>query len=52
MPRSSDAGYGFYKEVEVSREEAGRLVAQAGKRGKAAVWRRSEVSVIDLTGED
>ena len=52
MPRTSDAGCGYFKEVEVSRDEADRLIAQAGGRGKAAIWRRSEVSVVDLTGED
>ncbi|KAI3393545.1 hypothetical protein diail_4136 [Diaporthe ilicicola] len=61
VPRTSDAGLGYFTEVEVTPEEAGRMVREDGlasssrtKRpgGGYRVWRQSEVSILDLTGED
>ncbi|KAI1780244.1 hypothetical protein F4818DRAFT_395067 [Hypoxylon cercidicola] len=61
MPRKSEPG--FFREVEVEVDEADDLLAKtkaqataaaprdiSGKR--ATVWRRSDISCIDLTGED
>ncbi|KAI0862455.1 hypothetical protein F4860DRAFT_113798 [Xylaria cubensis] len=59
VPRKSQPG--FFKEIDVSIDEADALkekyaVAAAAKSNnggrRAAVWRRSDVSCIDLTGED
>ncbi|KAI1084379.1 hypothetical protein F5B20DRAFT_524672 [Whalleya microplaca] len=58
VPRKSEPG--FFREVEVSVEEAeawqSSHAASTGGKGKrgagAAAWRRSDVSCIDLTGED
>ncbi|KAI1127990.1 hypothetical protein F5Y10DRAFT_183304 [Nemania abortiva] len=56
MPRKSQPG--FFREVDVSVDEADALreeyaAAAAGNAGRrAAVWRRSDVSCVDLTGED
>lgn len=57
VPRKSQPG--FFKEVDVSVDEADVLkeeyAAAAGGSGggrRAGVWRRSDVSYIDLTGED
>ncbi|KAI3327562.1 hypothetical protein HD806DRAFT_483244 [Xylariaceae sp. AK1471] len=55
MPRKSQPG--FFKEIDVSIDEADALkeeyAAAAGDGGRrAGVWRRSDVSCIDLTGED
>jgi Holliday junction resolvase YEN1 len=57
MSRTSDAGYGYFGETEVSREAADRLIArqsrEPGRRpGSRRIWRHSEVSILDLTGED
>ncbi|ROV95141.1 hypothetical protein VSDG_05821 [Cytospora chrysosperma] len=58
VSRTSDAGDGFFGEVEVSREAADRLIArqqprEPGRRhGSRRIWRQSEVSILDLTGED
>lgn len=56
-PRTSGAGYGYFGEVEVSREAADRLMARQSKEpdrrpGSGRIWRQSEVSILDLTGED
>ncbi|KAI0547340.1 hypothetical protein F4679DRAFT_554416 [Xylaria curta] len=58
VPRKSQPG--FFEEIDVSVDEADALkeeyaaAATAGNSGgrRAAVWRRSDVSYIDLTGED
>ncbi|KAJ9132599.1 Flap structure-specific endonuclease [Pleurostoma richardsiae] len=57
VPRVSDIG--FVREVEVTREEADRLVRQQlvsatarDSRKGGRIWRQSEVSVLDLTAED
>lgn len=63
IPRTSDAGLGYFREVEVSREEADRLLREEEARrvgeclrgqrpGGRRMWRESEVSILDLTGED
>lgn len=63
MPRTSGAGLGYFKEVEVTREEADRMMMvmseEAAGRGKRPgggswrrMWRESEVTILDLTGED
>ena len=61
MPRTSGVGAGFFGEVEVSREEADRLFgggpratsrALNGVRSGGKIWRRSEIAIVDLTGED
>lgn len=48
VPRQSLPG--FFKEVEVSADEAAQW--SAGRRDKGRSWRRSDISLIDLTGED
>lgn len=50
VPRQSLPG--FFKEVEVSADEAAQWTAAAGSRDKGRSWRRSDISLIDLTGED
>ncbi|OTB14911.1 hypothetical protein K445DRAFT_318821 [Daldinia sp. EC12] len=57
LPRKSEPG--FFREVEVAAEEADDLLSKViagttrGSAGKgAAAWRRSDISCIDLTGED
>ncbi|GAW25191.1 putative flap structure-specific endonuclease [Rosellinia necatrix] len=57
MPRKSQPG--FFREVDVSVDEADALkeeyaaAAAAGNGGRrAGVWRRSDISCVDLTGED
>lgn len=50
VPRQSLPG--FFKEVEVSADEAAQWATTAGSRGKGRSWRRSDISLIDLTGED
>lgn len=60
MPRTSDAGLGYFTEVEVTREEADRMVREDASvlsdrprmPGGFRVWRQSEVPILDLTGED
>lgn len=60
MPRTSDAGLGYFTEVEVTREEADRMVREDAsvppdrprRPGGFRMWRQSEVSILDLTGED
>ncbi|KAI2777182.1 hypothetical protein F4815DRAFT_302778 [Daldinia loculata] len=47
-PRKSEPG--FFREVEVAADEADDLLSKV--RGGNAAWRRSDVSCIDLTGED
>ncbi|KAI1812025.1 hypothetical protein GGS20DRAFT_560040 [Poronia punctata] len=57
IPRKSEPG--FFKEVEVSAEEADALKEEYAKDGsgngnsrRTGVWRRSDVQYIDLTAED
>lgn len=60
ISRSSDAGLGYFREVQVTRDEADRMMRdelessrRATKRpGGRRMWRESEVSMIDLTGDD
>lgn len=56
VPRTSAAGVGFFREIEVSHEEADRLMREdAGRKGRAGgsrMWRESDVSIWDLTGDD
>ncbi|KAI3341599.1 hypothetical protein F4824DRAFT_449429 [Ustulina deusta] len=56
MPRKSQPG--FFREIDVGVDEADALkeefaasLASGGGR-RAGVWRRSDVSCVDLTGED
>ncbi|KAI0973155.1 hypothetical protein F4678DRAFT_428111 [Xylaria arbuscula] len=57
MPRKSQPG--FFREVDVAVDEADALKAEFaasaskdGRRRGIGVWRRSDVSCVDLTGED
>ncbi|KAI2468431.1 hypothetical protein F4781DRAFT_398264 [Annulohypoxylon bovei var. microspora] len=57
VPRKSEPG--FFKEVEVDADEADELLMKARgsdgagpSGGRAAAWRFSDLSCIDLTGED
>lgn len=55
--RTSDVGFGYFQELEVSREEADRIMSQhqsdSSKRpGGRRMWRESEVTILDLTNED
>ncbi|POS77692.1 flap structure-specific endonuclease [Diaporthe helianthi] len=61
LPRTSDVGLGYFTEVEVTRDEADRMVREDSlatpphrprRPGGFRVWRQSEVSILDLTGED
>lgn len=60
IPRTSDAGLGYFREVQVTRDEADRMMRDelessrmANKRpGGRRMWRESEVSMIDLTADD
>jgi holliday junction resolvase YEN1 len=61
LPRTSDAGLGYFTEMEVTREEADRMVRENAlaappdrpmRPGGFRLWRQSEVQVLDLTGED
>ncbi|KAJ4408424.1 hypothetical protein N0V82_009689 [Gnomoniopsis sp. IMI 355080] len=60
ISRTSDAGLGYFREVQVTRDEADRMMRdelessrRATKRhGGRRMWRESEVSMIDLTGDD
>lgn len=61
IPRTSDTGVGYFREIEVSRAEADRMmrdeVARERRSGRAPgagrrMWRQSDVSILDLTGED
>lgn len=60
VPRTSDAGLGYFTEVEVTSEEADRMIRDDGlassrrakRPGGYRVWRQSEVSILDLTGEN
>ncbi|KAK7746803.1 hypothetical protein SLS53_001991 [Cytospora paraplurivora] len=58
VPRSSDTGTGYFREMEVSPHTADRMMAgQVGevderRPGRTRMWRQSEVSILDLTGED
>ncbi|KAK1761246.1 hypothetical protein QBC47DRAFT_409270 [Echria macrotheca] len=56
IPRTSGVGAGYFDEIEVPREKAdARMMelARAGKDGKRrAVYRLSDVAVLDLTGGD
>ncbi|KAI0137436.1 hypothetical protein BJ170DRAFT_678283 [Xylariales sp. AK1849] len=46
MPRKSEPG--FFKEVEMSVDEVERL----GSRDQGRNWRQSDISIVDLTGND
>lgn len=58
--RCSTAGLGFFEEMQVSRAEADRIMLQhelenakrPGSVGSRRMWRESEVTILDLTGED
>ncbi|KAI0900273.1 hypothetical protein F4806DRAFT_448071 [Annulohypoxylon nitens] len=58
LPRKSEPG--FFREVEVDVDEADDLLTKArgsddmgrNSSGRGAAWRRSDLSCIDLTGED
>lgn len=59
MPRESACG--FFEEVEISREEAEQMTQVETREGlvqgrthtrKLKAWRRSRVSIIDLTGDE
>ena len=51
VPRKSAPG--FFKEVDVTADEAEALKAHvAGRGGGRACWRRSDIQCVDLTGED
>lgn len=60
LPRTSDAGLGYFTEVEVTREEADSMVREdtlgpsdrRRRPGGFRVWRQSEIPILDLTGED
>lgn len=63
IPRTSDAGLGYFREVQVTRDEADRMMRDelesprgANKRpggsSSRRMWRESDVSMIDLTGDD
>lgn len=54
---TSDDSRGFFEEVQVTRAEADRIMSQhelekAKRPGGRRVWRESEVTILDLTGED
>ncbi|KAI1099105.1 hypothetical protein F4804DRAFT_322863 [Jackrogersella minutella] len=57
VPRRSEPG--FFKELEVDADEADDMLTKArglndggAGGGRSAAWRRSDLSCIDLTGED
>lgn len=59
IPRTSDTGVGYFREVEVTRDEADRRIReeseallQSKRPGGRRMWRESEVTILDLTGED
>lgn len=61
LPRTSDVGLGYFTEVEVTREEADRMVREDAlaappgrpkRPGGFRMWRQSEIPILDLTGED
>lgn len=58
VPRSSDTGLGYFKQFEVDRDTADRMMAGRAEEvderrpGGRRMWRQSEVSILDLTGED
>lgn len=61
LPRTSDVGLGYFAEVEVTQEEADRIVLEDAlaappdrprRPGGFRVWRQSEIPILDLTGED
>ncbi|KAK4042765.1 hypothetical protein C8A01DRAFT_44260 [Parachaetomium inaequale] len=58
IPRTSLDGEGYVRAIEVNRDEADKILATHNERagqGKAQsrrAWRRSEIPVLDLTGED
>jgi len=58
MPRASGVGEGFFSEVEVAREDtdppptSSSALSGPGIRRAGKFWRRSEIGMIDLTGED
>lgn len=68
IPRTSDAGLGYFREVEVTLEEADHMMREeevdrlsslssprSRRRGGGSgrrMWRESDVTILDLTGED
>lgn len=74
IPRTSDTGLGYFREVEVTRDEADRMMREEqeqheeedrrrGQQSKShrisrtagaarRMWRESDVTILDLTGED
>lgn len=59
IPRTSDAGLGYVREVQVTRDEADRMMREeaecsrgAKRPGGRRMWRESEMSIVDLTGDD
>ena len=51
IPRVSDVG--FFREVEVTIDEAERIRGEAGTGStRLAILRRSDISIVDLTGKD
>lgn len=61
IPRTSEAGLGYFREVEVTHAEADRMMRDEAERERrlgrapgagARMWRESDVSIVDLTGED
>lgn len=64
IPRTSRGGDGYFEEVEVTRAEAERMMARedasggatggakSRREGRRRMWRESEVTILDLTGEN
>ncbi|KAL2174370.1 uncharacterized protein P884DRAFT_230295 [Thermothelomyces heterothallicus CBS 202.75] len=58
IPRTSLDGEGYFTTLEVDREDADSIMAAhnecvlQGKAPRRRAWRQSEVSILDLTGED
>lgn len=65
IPQQNRAGLGYFTELEVSREEAELLTAAhaspgpglglelgKGRKQSRRAWRRSEIEILDLTGDD
>lgn len=55
VPRTSAVGY--FKEVEVTRDEADRIMGEQSastqpRKTRGKVYRQSDISVVDLTGDD
>lgn len=55
--RSTTGGLGFFEEMQVTRADADRIMSQyelenAKRPCGRRMWRESEVTILDLTGED